>query len=284
MSPAAQGRPPAPATPAAPPTSPALPVLRRLAAVASCAVVLALGAAGPAAAQSSTAPAVAAGAARPGAIVGPEDRTEIAQSLAEATEESGVCFGYVLTLSGETLGGPGAEQASNGGPDAAPGVGASCPKGVVSARIFVRYTSESSESEDSANVGVTSTVPGLSSATARRRLDDLGLLDEGALLGDDDDRAVRNIAVALPLTLNTAVPAEEAAPAATAPNGDRLTGSPGSDWVRAHLVQTLVGAVLLVGAVVAIAVGWLGRKATGPRRPGRDGPSSPTPSSDTPSA
>lgn len=256
---------------------------RRLAATAACACALGLAAATPAAAQTSTAAGTAAPAG-PGAVVSPEDRTEIAQSLAEATTDTGVCFGYVVQLTGETYGGPDLEQTSNAGPDTEPGQG-SCPKGTVSAQITLDYTSESSESEDSAGVGVTSTVPGLSSGVARQRLDDLGVLDEGDLLGNDDDLAVRNLAVALPLVLNDAVPAEDAAPAAAAaPNGDRLTGSPGSDWMRAHLVTVLIGAVLLVGALIAVVVGWLGRRADGPRRPGRNDPSSPSPSSDSPSA
>jgi hypothetical protein len=235
-------------------------------------------------AQTSAAPGAATTAAQPGAVVDPADRTEIAQSLAEATTETGVCFGYVLQMTGVTYGGQDFEQASNGGPDTEPGSG-SCPKGTVSAQITINYTSDSSEREDSASVGVTSTVPGLSSGVARRRLEDLDLLDEGALLGNDDDVAVRNLAVALPLTLNDAVPAEDVAPAtAAAPNGDRLIGSPGSDWVRAHLVTVLIGAVLLVGGLGAIVIGWLGRRADGPRRPGRHDPSSPSPSSDSPSA
>jgi hypothetical protein len=258
--------------------------LGRLGATAACAGALALAGAGPAVAQTSTAaaPATAAG---PGAVVDGADRTEIAQSLAEATTETGVCFGYTLRVLGATSGGTTEEQASSGGPDAAPGAGASCPKGTVAARITLIYTSESSESEDSASVSIDSTVPGLASYVVQGRLRDLELLDEGALLGDDDDLAVRNLAVALPLTLDDAVPAEDVAPAAaTAPNGDRLTGSPGSDWMRAHLVTVLVGAVLLVGALIAIVIGWLGRRADGPRRPPPGDPLSTSPYTDSPSA
>jgi hypothetical protein len=252
----------------------------RLAATVACVGALAVAGAGPAAAQTSTGAATAYG---PGAVVDAGDRTEIAQSLAEATTDTGVCFGYVLQLTGVTFGSPDLEQVSNGGPDVEPGTG-SCPKGTVSAQITINYTSESSEREDSASVGVTSTVPGLSSGVARQRLDDLDLLDEGDLLGNDDDLAVRNLAVALPLTLNDAVPAEEAPVAAAAPNGDRLTGSPGSDWMRAHLLTVLIGSVLLVGAVIAIVIGWLGRRASGPQRPGRNDPPSPLSSTDSPNA
>jgi hypothetical protein len=251
----------------------------------ACAGALTVGAVAPAAAQTSTAPASPTTAAGPGAVVDGVDRTEIAQSLAEATTDTGVCFGYTLRLLGDVSGGTTTEQVSNSGPDTEPGVGASCPKGSVVARFTLIYTSESSESEDSASIAIDSTVPDLPSYVVRQRLQDLDLLDEGALLGDEDDVAVRNLAVALPLTLNDAVPAEDAAPAAaTAPNGDRLTGSPGDDWMRAHLVTVLVGTVLLVGALIAIAIGWLGRRATGPRRPGRNDPPSPLSSTDSPNA
>jgi hypothetical protein len=53
--------------------------------------------------------------------------------------------------------------------------------------------------------------------------------------------------------------------------------------MRAHFVTVLIGSVLLVGALVAIVIGWLGRRATGPRRPGRNDPPSVSPSSDSPS-
>ncbi|WP_022927010.1 hypothetical protein [Patulibacter americanus] len=264
----------------------ALPLLRRLGAAAACACALSVAVAGPAAGQTSTAPAAPATAAGPGAVVDGADRTEIAQSLAEATADTGVCFGYSLRVLGAAFGTT-AEQVSNGGPDAEPGAGASCPKGTVAARITLIYTSESSESEDSARISIESSVPGLPSSVVQQRLKDLELLDEGALLGDQDDVAVRNLAVALPLTLDDAVPAEESpetVTAAAAPNGDRLTGSPGDDWMRAHLVTVLVGAVLLIGALIAIVVGWFGRRATGPRRPGRSDPPSTFPSSsDSPS-
>jgi hypothetical protein len=208
-------------------------------------------------------------------VVDAADRVEIASSLAEATEETGVCFGYVLTL------GSASEQASSAGPDRSP-TGADCPKGAVLARISLVYTAESSESEDSASVSVESSVSGLPSSVVRRRLDDLGVLDEGSLLGDQDDVAVRNLAVSLPLTLDDAVPAQEAAPAAAAPNGDRLTGSPGSDWVRAHLVTVLIAGTVLVIALVVALAGWAERRRNRPRRPSSGDP---TPSSpDTPSA
>jgi hypothetical protein len=275
--------------------------VRALALSATCAGALLAGVSAPARAQTTATPAVtttAPGAttvspaattpevtaadAGPGAVVDAADRVEIASSLADATEQTGVCFGYLLTLSDDT-GAASAERVSNAGPGRSPTADA-CRKGVVEARISLVYTAESSEAEDSASVLVESSVPGLPSSVVRRRLDDLGVLDEGAFLGDEDDLAVRNLAVALPLTLDAAVPTQETTTAAAAaPNGDRLSGSPGSDWVRAHLVTVLASAAVLAIALVVAVGGWLGRRATGPRRP-KPGDPTPSSSSDSPSA
>ncbi len=256
--------------------------------------LLALGAHAAPAGAHSTSPAPATGTtteitadqAGPGILLDAGDRVELASSLAEATEDSGVCFGYAVSL-----GGSGAadrsETLSSAGPDRTPNV-ADCPRGSLVLQVGITYTSSSSESDDSAGFSVTSTVPGLSGSAATQRLKDLSGVGDGDLLGNDDDLALRNATAALPLVLDDATPAELPASTGTAPNGDHLTGSPGSDWLRAHGVGIGVAVLLLVLAVVLVLGGLAARRRTdGPRRPGRgrrspgagpdpDAPSSPS--------
>lgn len=224
-------------------------------------------------AAGSTVPEITAEQAGPGILIDAADRVELASTLAEATEESGVCFGYVVRL-----GGSGAsdreETLSNAGPDRQP---TSCQGGTVLLQVSLTYTSESSESEDSASYSIATDVPGLTSSLATKRVKDLSDVDDDDLLGDKDDLALRNLTAALPLILDGAEPAELAAPAAQAPNGDRLTGSPGSDWMRENGLGIGVAFVLLIVAVGLVVGGVLGRrKARGPRGP--KPPSRPNPS------
>jgi hypothetical protein len=252
--------------------------------------------AGPAGAQTSTAPSTSTGTtteitadqAGPGILLDAGDRVELASSLAEAAEDSGVCFGYVASLGGSGAADR-AETLSNAGPGRAPNV-ADCPKGSLILQVRLTYTSSSSESDDSASFSVVSDVPGLSSSVATQRLKDLSGVDDGDLLGNDDDHALRNATAALPLVLDDATPAELPASTGTAPNGDHLTGSPGSDWVRAHGVGIAVAVLLLVLAVVLVLGGLAARRRTdGPRRPRRgrrsagtgSGPDAPTSPSTT---
>lgn len=224
-------------------------------------------------------PVITAEQARDGILLEAADRVELAQSLAEATEESGVCFGYRLTL-GSTL-----EVLSNAGPNRGPDQARDCQEGRVELQVSIVYTAESSEAEDSASFRVLTDVPGLTGSAATRRLRDLSGVDEGDLLGEDDDLALRNATAALPLLLDGATPAELPAPSTTAatPNGDRLTGSPASDWIRAHGLGIGVAVALLVLALVLLVVGLVGRRQSGqPKRPSRSPSGTPSgPSSTT---
>ncbi|CAB4906875.1 unannotated protein [freshwater metagenome] len=232
----------------------------------------------------TTTPAITAAQAGDGVLLSAEDRVELATTLAEATTETGTCFVYVVSLANYS-GASRQETLSNAGPDKAPTTG-SCPKGIVALRVNLTYTSSSSESEDSASYSVTSSgAPGVS-FDAEAELKDLTGVDEKDLLGDDDDLALRNLAAALPLLVDGATPAELAAPAAKAPNGDRLTGSPGGDWARAHGVGIAIAFAVLVLGGVLLAVGLLSRRqADRPRRPGgRRRPTSAGSGSDGPSS
>jgi hypothetical protein len=226
----------------------------------------------------TTTPEITAAQAGDGVLIAAEDRVELASSLAEATSESGICFGYEVSL-----GGSGAsdrdETLSNAGPDRAPEPG-QCPKGSLVLVVNLTYTSSSSESEDSASFRVESDVAGLSGSQATQRIKDVSGIDDDDLLGDDDDLALRNAAAALPLIVDGAEPAELAASTTDkAPNGDRLTGSPGGDWVRAHGVGIGIAVLLLVLGIVLVLGGRAGRRKAGPTPP--TPPSRPTGSGPT---
>lgn len=252
-------------------------------------VALAL-AAGPAGAQSttpgtaatspsaSTQPEITAEQAGNGLLLDAADRVELAQALADATEESGVCFGYEVQISGAP------EVLSNAGPDRTPDA-QDCPKGSMELQVDILYTAESSESEDSASFRIATDVPGQTGSVLTQRLKDLSGVDEDDFLGDEDDLALRNATAALPLLLDDATPAELPAPStsASAPNGDRLTGSPASDWLRAHGVGIGIAFAVLVLALVLLVGGLVGRRQAGqPKRPsGSTGPPSGTSSSTT---
>jgi hypothetical protein len=211
----------------------------------------------------STRPEVTADQAGPGILLDAEDRVELAQTLAEATEDTDVCFGYQLSLSGSGAADRD-EVLSNDGPDKLPGGAGGCTKGSVVVNVSLNYTSSSSESEDSAGWSVVSDVPGLTGTEATKRLEGLTGVSDGDLLGDKDDQALRNLTAALPLVLDGAEPAEEStvAPTGAAPNDDRLTGSPGSDWIRAHGVGIAIAVGLLLVALVLIVRGLLGKRGS----------------------
>lgn len=216
-------------------------------------------------AATATTPEITAAQAGDGVLLAAADRVELASSLAEATSESGVCFGYAVDL--DNAGAPQQDAVSSAGPNQRAAAGPSCPKGAIELQVSLTYTCGSCESEDSASWSVVSTVPGLSSGTVRSRLEQLSPLSSGDLLGNDDDKALRDATAALPLTLDDAVPAEPAKQEA-APGGDHLTGKPGSDWLRANGIGMAVSIVVLLIALATVFCAWRIRRAqrTAPRR------------------
>ena len=215
----------------------------------------------------------AASAAAP--LLEEADAAELADTLADATDEQGVCYGWEVAVddaSGEGL--SGLESGSSAGPGA-PLDRASCEKWVV-LQGEVAYTSESSESEDSAAVAVDSN---LGRPPSVQQLADFGL-DADQLLGDADDQAVIDMTSALPLLVAEAgeapyIPFEEQSgpiPAQDVPNA-----GPGSDWVRNYWWLPLL-ALVAVGFVL-----YLGAKALMNRRSASSGPPRPgSPSSRPP--
>ncbi len=183
------------------------------------------------------------------------DAEELAATLAEAEAVQGVCFSWYIEIedsSGSGLSGIEAGS-SRGGPGEWLTEDSGCEKyALLSGGI--RYTSESSESEDSAGITVDSN---LGEPVSTGGLSRLGL-DADDLLGGNDDVALTNMVGALPLL----VAETGAAPfipyeANTQPllAGEAPTGTPGSDWWRKFWPYVLVAAVLCL--LAGCGIGWV---------------------------
>jgi hypothetical protein len=228
--------------------------VRRLAALAAAAALL-------------VAPAGAA--ALP--LLATADANELANTLAEAQADQGICYGWYVEIDDDSGSGlSGVEQGSSrGGPgDTITRYTPECPRyAVLTARIH--YTSESSESEDSASLFVDTN---LGPPVSDRGLARLGLTG-GDLLGGGDDTSLINMVGALPLLAAESgaapyVPYEANTAPLTA--GEHPTGSPGSDWWRKFWPYVLVAAALcgLGGYFIGFLIG-------GGLRARREGPSTP---------
>ena len=183
-----------------------------------------------------------------GPILETADANELAQSLAEATEDQDVCYGWSVNVTDYSGGADGVDEGSSlgVGPTA---IETQCERYVIF-EAFITYTSQSSEAEDSAYYDVRSNVPGAPTATDLRKAG----ISEGGLLGANDDQVVANAALLLPALMadeGLAEPISLDAHAQALPAGDRATGTPGSDWLRKY------GAVLAVAALTLLGgLGW----------------------------
>ncbi len=195
--------------------------------------------------------AVILGAAAPAGavpILDAADATELAQALAEATEDQDVCYGWKVTVYDYGGGADGIDLGSSLGVGQ-PAVQAECPRYVVF-EASITYTSASSEAEDSASFGVVSNIPGAPTVADLR---DNGI-SGGGLLGANDDQVVANATLLLPALMSEKGLAE---PIALEPNtqplpaSDRATGTPGSDWLRKYGSAVAVAALILLGGL-----GW----------------------------
>jgi hypothetical protein len=176
-------------------------------------------------------------------VVSPEDAAELAQTLAEAQDEQGVCYGWNVTNNfsassdvGSSTSGPGVALVP---------VRSTCPKGAVILEGDIDYACESCESSDSASVSIASS---LANPPTVDDLKGLGL-KAGDLTGDNDDTTLVNMVNALPLLVADRgnapyVPYE---PAKTVPAADHATDKPGSDLLR----DTWIQLVLFGGLIVA---------------------------------
>ncbi len=197
---------------------------------------------------------LAPGAASADVIFDPADADELAATLADAYEAQGVCYGWSVDVNNVNV--PETSVGSNFGAGQPLRDRGECAKS-VEFQADITWTSESSESEDSASYQVVSTPSGPSTSD----LDSLDIISEDGLAGDNVDSDVYKAVAALPLLAADAGIAEpiEASPAPESDAGDAVpTDSPGSDFWRQSGMQVLWGVVLLLGAV---AFGWYAIRA-----------------------
>lgn len=196
-------------------------------------------------------------------ILAPQDAAELAQTLAEAQDDQGVCYGWNVTNNfsdtpdvGSSTGGPGVALVP---------VQRSCPRGAVVLVGDIDYSCDSCEASDSASVGISSS---LRDPPTVEDLEGLGL-DAGALTGEDDDTTLVNMVNALPLLVadrgNAPYVAYE--PATTVPAADRATDKPGSDLLR----DSWLG-LLFFGALVLAGPGFLLYKRSQLAKPAASSP------------
>ncbi|MDX6556874.1 MAG: hypothetical protein QOD86_3069 [Miltoncostaeaceae bacterium] len=205
-------------------------------------------------------------------LLAPADAEELAATLAEAEEAQGICYSWYIEVEDHSGGPSGVDAGSSRG------VGHwftaysdECER-IVALSGRITYTSESSESEDSAGIAVAT--KGLADPVTSGDLERLGLTG-GDLLGGGDDTSLINMVGALPLLAAESgaapyVPYE----ANTAPlmPGEHATGSPGNDWWRKFWPYVLVAAALcgLAGSFIGFVIG-------GGLRARREGPSTARP-------
>ncbi len=186
-------------------------------------------------------------------VLDPADDTDVAASLAEATDVQGVCYGYTLRVDdGDTGRYSGTYATSNAGAGTAVSqLTSGCEKGTVDLDVKITYTSSYSEAEDSAGWSLITSLPGLQISD----LEDLGL-SAGDLLHDGKSATtLLNAVQALPrlaseqsglpplvLEENT-----QALPADATP-----TGTPGSDWLRQNGALLFLCVTAIAGGIVAL--------------------------------
>lgn len=179
------------------------------------------------------------------------DATELAQALAEATEEQGVCYGWQVQVS-DTSGGPsGIDAGSFLGPGKPVGASATEPcERTVELQGSVFYSCDSCESEDSSSVRVVANFDG---GPTTSDLSDLGLTG-GDLKNDNGDVVLTNMVGALPLLVSSAGQADAIAvqPSTAAPaTTDKPTGTPSvPDWLRDSWLALTALTLLVIGGVI----------------------------------
>lgn len=176
------------------------------------------------------------------------DANELAQALADATEDQDVCYGWEVTVNDYGGSGDGVDQGSSLGVGKSANA-AECTRWVIF-EASITYTSQASESEDSASFSVSSNVTGAPTSADLRA----NGISEGALLGNNDDQAVANATLLLPALMaekGLAEPISLEANTQPLPASDKATGTPGSDWLRKYGAAVAVTALLFVGGL-----GW----------------------------
>lgn len=194
----------------------------------------------------------APGTASADVVFDPADATDLAQTLAEASKAQGVCYGWHVTIDDQYAGvDTGSSVGSNfgAGRDVNEAPGATRCATTVEFNASITYTSEASESEDSASYSVDSAPRGPTTDD----LNDLGVVDEDGLVGDNVDVVVNKAVAALPQLASDVGVARplQATPEPVADAGSsHLTDDPGSDFWRRSGNFLLWGSLLLLAGIV----------------------------------
>jgi hypothetical protein len=161
-------------------------------------------------------------------ILANEDAAELAQSLADAQEDQGICYGWNVTNNFDGVPDVGSSAYGPGVPLQSLLTG--CKLGYIQLTGSIDYACDSCDSSDSASVSIDSS---FAAAPTAEDLEALGL-DAGDLTGDDDDTTLINMVNALPLLAADRALAPYLAyePATDVPVADHATGKPGSDLLR----------------------------------------------------
>lgn len=209
-------------------------------------------------------------------VFDPEDAQDLADLLADATAAQGVCYGWIVQIADVQNRSQARSTGSNFGPGRSVDTGTSC-RYVVQFTADILYARESSDFDDSASWSVTSRPRGPGTA----ELDQLGLVEEGDLVGEEPDVAVSKAVAALPqLAANAGIAAPlSAAPAtSTPPDVGSLSDNPGSDYLRRAGGLLAFGAVLLVGGTAfGLFAVHSSRARRAPATPVTEAPSGPEP-------
>ena len=199
-----------------------------------------------AAALARVALVLAASPAAAGPVIDEPDAIELANTLVDAAEEHGICYGWEVTILDR--GTPLADVGSNLGPGVSAIMAEGCDRYIVLSVSYV-WTAETSESEDSASFAVRTNVPG---APTTSDLQDLGV-DRAELLARDD-LTVINATLALPALatergLGPAIPFEE--------NDGGIPPGIGPDSTGSDLLREYGWALASFGLLVMAGAAWL---------------------------
>jgi hypothetical protein len=177
------------------------------------------------------------------------DATELASTLTEASQaQGGICYGWQVEVT-DPDGAGGTEVGSSAG--AGKAVDTVICRSYVVLSALVTYTSEFSESEDSASWRLQTSFAELSSSD----LDRFGNPED--LLGDNDDVRLFDTVKALPLLVSDkglAPPIQLEASTEPVPEAAGLTGTPANDRLRANAAVIVLLVILIVTAVVTFIV------------------------------
>jgi hypothetical protein len=179
-----------------------------------------------------------------GTLLVPADETELAQSLAEASSEQDVCYGWTVFINGQQ-----SDLGSSLGPNVPLGAAVGGCARYARLEASLTYTCETCEGSDSADLTIDSN---LRSPPTVQDLSDLGY-HASDLVGDDDDLTLIDMVGALPLIVAQRgnAPFVEYEPATNVPRQDGPTNTPGSDLLRDRWFG-----LVLFGGLLLLGPGW----------------------------